>query len=77
MYSRELKFSLSMRVENGFLPLVPVRSDKALPKEKLQDTLQEIALIKIKAPIKMGDVLIENVLGLDVNIIASRDLAIN
>ena len=66
-----------MRVENGFLPLVPVRSDKALPKEKLQDTLQEIALIKIKAPIKMGDVLIENVLGLDVNIIASRDLAIN
>ena len=67
----------TMRVEDGFLPLIPVRSDKAMPKEKLQDTLQEIALIKIKAPIKMGDVLIENVLGLDVNIIASRDLAIS
>ncbi len=64
----------TMQVEEGFLPLVPVRSDKPLPKEKLEDTLKEIAKTKIKAPIKMGDVLIENVLGLDINIIASRDL---
>ncbi len=64
----------TMRVENGFLPLVPVRTDKPIPKEKLQETLKEIAKRKIKAPIKMGDVLIKNVIGLEVNIIASRDL---
>jgi CxxC motif-containing protein len=63
-----------MRVENGFLPLIPVRSEKPIPKEKLEDTLKEIAITVIKAPIKMGDVLIEKVLGLDINIIASRDL---
>ncbi|MHA2399370.1 MAG: DUF1667 domain-containing protein [Promethearchaeota archaeon] len=65
----------TMRVENGFLPLVPVRTDKPIPKEKLQETLKEIAKRKIKAPIKMGDVLIKNVIGLKANIIASRDLA--
>lgn len=64
----------TMRVENGFLPLIPVRSDKPIPKDRLEDTLKEIALNKLKAPIKMGDILIENVLGLDINIIASRDL---
>ncbi len=64
----------TLQVENGFLPLVPVRSEKPLPKERLKDTLKEIAKVKIKAPIKMGDILIENVLGLSVNIIASRDL---
>jgi CxxC motif-containing protein len=64
----------TMRVENGLLPLIPVRSDKAILKEKLQMALKEIAKIKITAPIKMGDVLIENILNLDVNIIASRDL---
>jgi CxxC motif-containing protein len=64
----------TMRVENGFLPLIPVRSEKPIPKEKLEDTLKEIAITVIKAPIKMGDVLIEDVLGLDINIIASRDL---
>lgn len=65
----------TMRVENGFLPLVPVRTDKPIPKEKLQETLREIAKMNIKAPIKMGDVLIKNVIGLKANIIASRDLA--
>ncbi|MFW9822028.1 MAG: DUF1667 domain-containing protein [Candidatus Thorarchaeota archaeon] len=64
----------TMRVESGFLPLIPVRSDKPIPKEKLQETLRKIALKQVKAPIKMGDILIENVLGLEVNIIASRDL---
>ena len=64
----------TIRVEKGFLPLVPVRSDKPLPKEKLQESLKEIAKAKIPAPIKMGDILIKNILGLDVNIIASRDL---
>ncbi len=64
----------TMQVESGFLPLVPVRSEKPIPKERLEDTLKEIAKVKIKAPIKMGDIVIENVLGLDINIIASRDL---
>jgi len=64
----------TIRVEDGFLPLIPVRSDKPLPKERLQEALKEIAITKIKAPIKMGDILIEKVIGLDANIIASRDL---
>ena len=65
----------TMRVENGFLPLIPVRSDKPIPKEKLQEALKQIAITKIKAPIKMGEILLKDVLGMDANIIASRDLA--
>ncbi|MFX1391191.1 MAG: DUF1667 domain-containing protein [Promethearchaeota archaeon] len=65
----------TMHVENGFLPLIPVRSEKPIPKEKLENTLKEIANAKAKAPIRMGDVLMENVLGMEINIIASRDLS--
>ncbi|MHA1913218.1 MAG: DUF1667 domain-containing protein [Promethearchaeota archaeon] len=64
----------TMRVENGFLPLIPVRTNTPIPKEKLQETLKKIATTKVKAPIKMGDILIKNVIGLDAHIIASRDL---
>ena len=64
----------TMRVEKGFLPLIPVRSNQPIPKDKLEEVLKEIARKKIDAPIKMGDVLIENVLELEINIIASRDL---
>ncbi len=64
----------TMRVENGFLPLIPVRSNKPIPKDKLENTLKEIAKTKTIAPIKMGDILLKNVLELEINIIASRDL---
>ncbi|MFX1591296.1 MAG: DUF1667 domain-containing protein [Promethearchaeota archaeon] len=66
----------TMQVENGFLSLIPVRSAKPIPKDKLEATLKEIARTKIEAPIKMGDILIENVLGLNIDIIASRDLIV-
>ncbi|MBA7566702.1 hypothetical protein ES708_08397 [subsurface metagenome] len=64
----------TMRVENGFLPLIPVRSDRPIPKDRLRDALKKIAQTLVEAPIKMGDILIENILGLEINIIASRDL---
>lgn len=64
----------TMQVENGFLPLIPVRTNKPIPKDRLKDVLKEIAKKNSKAPIKMGDILIENVLDLDAHIIASRDL---
>lgn len=79
-YAREEFISLirilttTMRVEKGFLPLIPVRSDKPIPKDRLEETLKLIAKTQTKAPLKMGDILIENVFGLDINIIASRDL---
>lgn len=67
----------TIRVENGFLPLIPVRSDKPILKDKLDEALIEIAKTQVSAPIEMGDILIEDILGLELNIIASRNLAKN
>ncbi len=65
----------TIRVENGFLPLIPVRTDKPILKDKIRDALNEIAKSVVKAPIKMGEILIDNIFGLESNVIASRDLA--
>ena len=64
----------TMRVKGGLLPLVPVRTDKPVLKDRLNEILNEIAIKEVEAPISMGDILIENVLDLDANVIASRDL---
>jgi len=64
----------TMRVNNGLLPLIPIRTSQPVLKEKLNEILKVVALKIVDAPIKMGDVLIENVLNLGVNVIASRDL---
>ncbi|MCJ7647634.1 MAG: DUF1667 domain-containing protein [Candidatus Lokiarchaeota archaeon] len=63
-----------MRVENGFIPLIPVRTDIPILKNKLNEALMIIAQTVVNAPIKMGDILIKDVLKSGANIIASRDL---
>lgn len=64
----------TLEVENGILPLIPVRSDKSLPKGRLFDCMEFLSTTKVIAPIKMGQILVENILQLGINIIASRNL---
>jgi CxxC motif-containing protein len=73
-YEPKRILTTTMRVENGFLPLVPVRTDKPILRDKLNEAMKAIAEKKIKAPVKMGQILIKNVLNTDANVIASRDL---
>jgi len=63
-------------VENGFIPLIPVRTDIPILKNRLNEALMIIAQTVVNAPIKMGDILIKDVLNSGANIIASRDLGI-
>jgi len=73
-YEPKRVLTTTIRIDNGFLPLVPVRVDKAIPKQNLEEALDKIAKTIVKAPIKMGDILIENIVGDEANLIASRDL---
>ena len=53
---------------------LPVKSDNPLPKEKIFDAMKLINKTCVKAPIKIGDVIIEKIFGLDVNIVATKDI---
>ena len=66
----------SIRINNGLLPVIPVYTATAFPKDKIFDLLDLIRQQEVSAPIKKGDILIENALGYDVNVIASRDMPV-
>lgn len=68
-------FVSTVRVRGGRLPVCPVRSKTPAPKGKLKEIARAIAKLNVKAPIKIGQVLIHNVCGTDVDIVASRDLS--
>ena len=53
---------------------LPVKSDKPLPKEKIFDAMEVINKTCVKAPIKIGDIVVKNIFGLDVNIVATKDI---
>jgi CxxC motif-containing protein len=62
----------SVRVENGTLPLVSVRLTAPVSRELIFAVMAEIKMAKVQAPVTAGQVIIENVLGLDCDVIATR-----
>ena len=64
----------TVAVEGGMLPLLPVVSANVLPKERIMDCARFLRTVKVTAPIKTGDVVVKDILGLGVDIIASRDM---
>lgn len=60
------------KVTGGITPLIPVRSEKPLPKETLMESVKLINAVRVNAPVKIGDIVIANILDTGVDIIASN-----
>ena len=63
----------TVKVEGGRLPVVPVKTSSPIPKEKIFECMTEINKVTLKAPVSIGDVVIEDVLGTGVNIVATNN----
>lgn len=61
-------------IKSKLVSRLPVMSENELPKEKMFEVVEEIAKLRLEAPIKCRDVVIENVCGTGVNIIATRTI---
>jgi len=64
----------TVQVENGKRRLVPVRSDKPVPKEKLFDVLKYLRKVRVNAPVKFHQIVVENVLNTSANIITTDEV---
>ncbi|PIW40155.1 MAG: hypothetical protein COY46_00830 [Chloroflexi bacterium CG_4_10_14_0_8_um_filter_46_9] len=54
--------------------MLPVRTDKAIPKRLLFKVIEQLADIELQAPIKMYDVILKNTAGTGANIVATRNM---
>ena len=52
--------------------MIPVRTDKPIPKDKLFEAMQLVKQIYITEPVQTGEILFTNLLELNVNLIATR-----
>jgi CxxC motif-containing protein len=64
----------SVKVNNGNYPLASVRSSKEVPLNKINDLMDIIKNTEVDAPVKKGDVVIENPLDLGADIVATRSV---
>ena len=58
------------------LKMVPVRTNKPIPKAKLIKAMEEIKKIRLDKPVKTGEAVQNNFLGLAVDLIATREVSI-
>ena len=54
--------------------MVPVRTSSPIPRERLMDAMAEIRKARVQKHVRLGDVVIADVLGLGVDVIATREV---
>jgi len=64
----------SVGIKGGIHPRLAVRTDRAVPKEKMFEIMEVLHSFTTNSPVKRGQVLIENVCNTGANIISSRDM---
>lgn len=64
----------TVRVAGGRLAMVSVKTASDIPKGKIFDCVKALKDVEVKAPVRIGDVIVENVAGTGVNIIATKNV---
>ncbi|MCR5155398.1 MAG: DUF1667 domain-containing protein [Butyrivibrio sp.] len=64
----------TVKIVGGDKERVSVKTANDIPKSKIFEVMKDIDAAVVKAPAKIGDVLVENVAGTGVNVIATRNV---
>lgn len=64
----------TVKIVGGIYNRLPVKTDKEISKKLIIHVMELLNDITVESPIKVGTVLLENILGTDVNIVASRSM---
>ncbi|MCF6464789.1 DUF1667 domain-containing protein [Clostridium sp. Cult2] len=59
-------------LKNGTIKRLPVKTTGVIPKDKVDEVMKIFNSTEVMAPIKRGDIIIKNILGLGVDVIAAR-----
>jgi len=65
-----------VKVVGGEEAAVAVRTRNSIPKEHASRAVEEIGQITLKAPVRKGDVVINNLLGTGVDVIVAKDVPV-
>jgi len=65
-------FTGSVLCEGGDYRLVSVKTTKSILKKYMKQIALKTHQIKLKAPVEIGQVIVPNIMGLDINLVATR-----
>ncbi|MBF0299030.1 MAG: DUF1667 domain-containing protein [Oligoflexia bacterium] len=63
-----------IKVIGGEITMCPVKTNFRVSKELLPDMIHNVSKLVIYAPVRMGDVIVKNIMGTGADIIATREI---
>ena len=63
-----------VKVNEGDIQMVSVKTESYIPKDKIFDCMEAIREIVVTAPVKIGDIIVPDVCGTGVNVIATKNI---
>ena len=63
-------------VIGGNLSTVSIKTETAIPKDKIMECAKLLKDLKVKAPIKIGDVILSDIGGTGVNLVATKNIEV-
>lgn len=67
----------TVHVRGGLQSMVPVKTQKDIPKEKIFACMEEIRKVTVTAPVVIGDVVLADAAGTGVDIVATKTVEQN
>lgn len=64
----------TVKIEGALYRRCPVKTDGVVPKGKLMEVMQLLNAVELKSPVKIGQIVIENVAGTDANVVVTKNL---
>lgn len=64
----------TVRVEGGISPMVNVKTSSDIPKAKIFECTSALKNVVVTAPVKIGDVVLSNVAGTGVDVVAAKNI---
>ncbi len=64
----------TVKVNGGRLPVIPVKSSSALPKGLMFDCMKIINDTCIESPVKIGEIVVKNILDTGIDIVATGEM---
>ena len=64
----------TVRVDGGKVPMINVKTERDIPKDKIFECIAALRGVTMKAPVHIGDIILESVAGTGVNIVAAGNV---
>ena len=66
----------TVRTEGSKRPVLPVRSEGFVPKDILRQCIRFLSGVSVKPPLRMGEIVVPNILDTGIDIICTDDLLV-